>query len=501
MTNTRTTQVGVLLMRAASKAPLLLLVVIIGMCLGVAACGPSYNIDQLEKAEIPDTPVGLCAREYISTFASGTDDQIVSFYEKYYDPSGFEEHPVNVRVTEFKELRDLWGSIIPLHIALNTERQLIFLATTSREEKKLIYRFQLSNEHPSYVKALSISSVNAIKLPYAGRDFDLIGVANRAQRIDDSTRFATVKTIAELIDSRYIDPAIGKKIADALIQSHSDGLYDDIKYAGELARRLTEVAYAASNDLHLWIECTNAELSHSILSEHQDTMAVIRCNYGFQRVEVLPDNIGYIKFDKFRPNDGALDAATAALRFVAHCDALILDLRDNVGGSGMIDYLSSHLFSKPTLLSVRYGRDGVILGENWTLDEVPGPIFDSNIPLYILTSKTTASAAEGFAYALKHAGRAKIIGETTAGMAHPSEECIINKYFRILLPIERVLDPISKTDFEGVGVKPDIETTAEKALDTAIREAVKAMNWSRSIDQPAMPNRGGGIDDSRLGLL
>jgi C-terminal processing protease CtpA/Prc len=96
--------------------------------------------------------------------------------------------------------------------------------------------------------------------------------------------------------------------------------------------------------------------------------------------------------------------------------------------------------------------------------------------LYILTSRQTLSAAEAFAYDLKHLGRATIIGETTAGAAHPTEEHRFpDLNIAVSIPYGRPISPITGTNWEGTGVEPHIQVPAEDALGAAHLEALKAL--------------------------
>ncbi|MFX0117546.1 MAG: S41 family peptidase, partial [Candidatus Hodarchaeota archaeon] len=178
-------------------------------------------------------------------------------------------------------------------------------------------------------------------------------------------------------------------------------------------------------------------------------------NYGFRKTEILPGNIGYIKFDMIHDDKEALDIAASALATVADCDALIFDIRDNIGGEwGVVHLIISYFFKEQKIISHSYDRTGQRIGTSKTLKDIPGKRFDPALPVYILTSNRTGSAAESFAYNLKHFKKATIVGETTRGAAHPSKELVINGLFRMSVPIRRSENIITKTDWENVGVIP-----------------------------------------------
>jgi hypothetical protein len=221
---------------------------------------------------------------------------------------------------------------------------------------------------------------------------------------------------------------------------------------------------------------------HALVSFEDITPSIddIRNNYGFRKVEVLPGNIGYIKFDQFHESEEARETAAAALAFVADCEALIFDLRHNGGGTRhMGQFISSYLFDRAIHLGGQYSRPTDETTEWWTLEKIPGKRFSPEVPVYILTSSMTFSAAEAFAYWLKDLKRVTVVGETTGGGAHPVHERVINDRFWMRVPFARAISPVSKTDWEGVGVIPDIKVPASQALEAACQDAAKRIDARR----------------------
>ncbi len=97
-------------------------------------------------------------------------------------------------------------------------------------------------------------------------------------------------------------------------------------------------------------------------------------------------------------------------------------------------------------------------------------------PLYVLTSHDTFSGGEEFCYNLKNLKRATLIGETTGGGAHPVSGHRIDDHFMIGVPFARAINPVSKTNWEGTGVEPDIKVPATDALTTAQKLAQEKLN-------------------------
>ena len=132
----------------------------------------------------------------------------------------------------------------------------------------------------------------------------------------------------------------------------------------------------------------------------------------------------------------------------------------------MIALVSTYLFSQRIHLNDLWTRKGDTTDQYWTLPYVPGKRLDGK-PAFVLTSSHTFSGAEEFSYNLKNLKRATIVGETTGGGAHPVSGHRIDDHFMIGVPFARAINPISKTNWEGTGVEPDVKVSAANALATA----------------------------------
>jgi C-terminal processing protease CtpA/Prc len=190
-------------------------------------------------------------------------------------------------------------------------------------------------------------------------------------------------------------------------------------------------------------------------------------NCTFSKLEILNHNIGYVKFGAFPDPDICGPTVVAAMNFVAHTDALIFDLRENHGGDpSMVDFMVSYLFREPTHINELTNRHDNTTHQYWTLPWVPGPRFVDQ-PVYVLTSHDTFSGGEEFTYDLKAQKRATIVGETTGGGAHPVRGMPAGDHFAIGVPFGRPINPVTKGDWEGKGVEPDVKVSAADALTTA----------------------------------
>jgi C-terminal processing protease CtpA/Prc len=199
-------------------------------------------------------------------------------------------------------------------------------------------------------------------------------------------------------------------------------------------------------------------------------------NYGVHKVERLPGNVGYLDLHYFhRPAWGG-ETMVAAINFLANTDALIIDLRQCTGGyPGMIALLCSYLFGEePIHLDSIYWRDDDLTQQYWTLPYIPGKRFEAQ-PVYVLLSKVTFSGGEGFAYILKTRQRATLIGEKTDGGAHAGASYRLHPHFEAFIPVGRTLSQVTGTNWEGVGVTPDIPLPQEQAFQTAYNLALKSV--------------------------
>lgn len=207
-------------------------------------------------------------------------------------------------------------------------------------------------------------------------------------------------------------------------------------------------------------------------------------NFGFRKVERLGGNIGYIDLRNFASPDYAKETIADAMGFVANTDALIFDMRFNGGGDPAgVQLICSYLFGdKPVHLNDLYYRPNDETKEFWTLKKVDG-VKMPDVPVYVLTSGFTFSGAEEFSYNLKNLKRATLVGETTGGGAHPGGMMPVNDNFVVFIPTGRAINPITKTNWEGTGVTPDVFIKSELALEKAQMLALEKLSASTTNEQ------------------
>ena len=298
--------------------------------------------------------------------------------------------------------------------------------------------------------------------------------ATKAQDVDLDKAYV-VKRLAGIMNRNYVYPEKGKAMHDLVKDKQENGRYNGIKDPREFADQLEADLRSIINDKHIRVRYDTARYN-AIRKGSRNGGRRTMHNHGFQEVKNLEGNIGYLDLRGFSNLGPAEDAAREAMDELIQADALIFDLRRNGGGSpSMIRFISSYIFGdEPVHLNDFYWRPADRYEESWT-----NPSFASvhkpDIPVYVLTSNYTFSAAEEFTYNLKHLKRATIIGEVTGGGAHPGGPSIIKGGFIVNVPRGRAINPVTKTNWEGVGVIPHIKIDSDQALDKAIELARKAL--------------------------
>lgn len=300
-------------------------------------------------------------------------------------------------------------------------------------------------------------------------------------KLDATIRSTIVETLAEKLNDNYVFPDVGKEMGDDILERLEKGEFDNINVASTFAYTLTSHLREISHDKHLEVFFSyeplpedGQEPSQEEIKQWEEQMRLEK--YGFYKVEKLAGNIGYLGFRYFGPPNMAAKAVTEHMSFLADSNALIIDMRLNGGGDPeMVAFISSYLFDEATHLNDIYWRTEDFTQQFWTQSFVPGERFGGTKPIYVLTSSGTFSAAEEFTYNLQNLKRATIIGEVTGGGAHPTNGFRLTENFGVGIPVARAINPISKTNWEGVGVQPDIAMTAGETLKAAHKLALETV--------------------------
>jgi retinol-binding protein 3 len=299
--------------------------------------------------------------------------------------------------------------------------------------------------------------------------------------IDARERTEVIEGALKHLNKAYVFPEVAKQMDEAVRARAARGEYDSLTSATALAKTLTDHLQEVSRDKHLRVRYEADGIPEERGGPTPEERARFvensrRTNFGVERVERLPGNIGYLDLRGFSGLPEASETAVAAMNLLANTDALIVDLRKNGGGSpAMIGLITSYLFEDPVHLNDFYWRETDETRQFWTSPHVQGRRYGKDKPVYVLTANRTFSAAEEFTYNLKNLKRATIVGETTGGGAHPGGPRRINGHFAVWVPAGRAINPITKTNWEGTGVEPDIKVPANLALKTAQVDALKKL--------------------------
>jgi hypothetical protein len=301
--------------------------------------------------------------------------------------------------------------------------------------------------------------------------------------IDSATRARVIEGVLRRIEEGYVYPEQAAAMARAVRGRVRSRGYDRIVSAQGLADSLTAHLQAVSRDRHLRVvhrsegvpdQTPDAEPS----TEERRAQAVFgrQVNYGLERAERLTGNVGYLEIRSFNFDAAAVDSSlAAAMNFLAGTDALIIDVRRNGGGSPeMVAAVCSYLMPPNTLINKFYWRPQDRWDEFRTA-AVSGKHYGTSRPVYVLTSDRTFSGAEEFAYDVQTQRRGEIVGDTTGGGAHPGGLRRVTERFGVWVPSGRAVNPVTGTNWEGTGVRPDVAVPAEDALRTAHLRALERL--------------------------
>ncbi|GAA0719375.1 S41 family peptidase [Dokdonella soli] len=309
------------------------------------------------------------------------------------------------------------------------------------------------------------------------------GPAQADMTVDTTQRDHVVEALIQALNQGYVFPEQARKIEQSLRAHRRHGDYDKLSSAEKLAATLTEQLRGETNDQHLLVVYSEPEIpeqdaNHKPSAEEQaEELAAMKShNFGIERVERLPFNIGYLDLRAFAPPKEAAGAIAAAMTLLSNTQSLIIDLRRNGGGEPpTVALIASYLLDERTHLNDIYYREGNRTEQMWSADFVAGSRYGQTKDVYLLTSKNTFSAAEDLSYTLKNLKRATLVGETTGGGAHPGDFVRIDAHFSVFVPNGRSISPITHTDWEGKGVTPDLAVPAEDACKTAQMAILKKL--------------------------
>ena len=305
----------------------------------------------------------------------------------------------------------------------------------------------------------------------------------QGESIDAGRRDGVIEGALQLLLANYLDlDAAQRAVADVRVRA-TRGEYSSLASPARLAELLGRHLAGATGDRHVQVKFSAGRVADPLASADETAAELEQLrrdaeaeNFGIGEPRVLSGNIGYLAFNRFFRAELAGDALAAAMQSLATTDALIVDLRESRGGDPVMAVLAASWFfeGRPRHWNDLVRRFDGTTTQFWTAAWLPGPRYVGK-PIYVLTAQRTFSAPESFAYELQQTGRATIVGEVTGGGAHPGAWFPIDDRFALFIPLSRYVSAVSGGDWEGTGVKPDVECAAVEALECAHRLALERL--------------------------
>lgn len=290
-----------------------------------------------------------------------------------------------------------------------------------------------------------------------------------AAMVSDQARQEVVAKLSSALRERYVFADVGEKAATRITAALAAGQYAALTDPAAFAARLQADVEAVAHDKHLRIMSMNAPPPPPRPGAH----AMPGAEAGIVRADKLPGDIGYIEVVGFPPSEAFKPVIDRAMTALQGSKALIIDVRRNGGGAPpSVAYLVSFLLAPSQAVPINDILSRVPGTANFTRESFrrePTPVSFAGLPVYVLTSGDTFSGGEEFAYDVKSLKRGMLVGETTGGGANPTGPVPLGNGFMASIPFGRAENPITRTNWEGRGVEPDMKVPAPDALKVALQ--------------------------------
>lgn len=333
--------------------------------------------------------------------------------------------------------------------------------------------------------------------------------ATSVQTVEEDPR-RIAENLAAMMAERYTFADTGARIAAALRAKTAAGAYDGL-HGTELAKALKGDLLAAHSDNHFTVIYDDPATGSA---QEQDPERIIRPK-GPQRLDMelarwLAPGIAFVRYNLFAGTPEEMEATSKFLDDYGSAKVMIFDLRKHRGGGlGEIQTIMGRLLAQPArlvtmavrksladivgappsddpTLRVVEGDPEFMLVENWAVPDATKPALKAKV--YLLTSKSTGSASEHFALAMKVAGRGTLVGEATNGANHFGGVFPIGGGLSAFVPFGRTFDPRDGKDWEGTGVEPDLHSPAADALVTVLEREGLTEDAARKLSADVAPD-------------
>ena len=285
--------------------------------------------------------------------------------------------------------------------------------------------------------------------------------------VDGAMRTQAIDTLVAELNHHYVFPETAKQMETLLRKRQQDGQYDAITSGVQFASQLTADLASVAHDRHMKVRFSPKFL-HPDSEPDSMTNGPPNRNYGIDSVGHLSPEIGYLRISAFPAPSLVAEKYASVMNTLSDTDALIIDVRNNHGGAPRsVALLISYFVDQRTRLNDIWSRDSGQTRQFWTEDKLDGKRYGGKKPVVILAGPGTASAGEDFTYTMQALKRATVIGERTWGGAHPVTFYRLSGHFYAAIPNSRSISPITHTNWEGTGVKPDVTAPPADALAVA----------------------------------
>jgi len=308
----------------------------------------------------------------------------------------------------------------------------------------------------------------------------------RAQQLAEEEKIAVLNSVIQHLETIYPFPDIAEKIIAGIQTQLTNGFYSEYNSSNEFATQVTNQLEELSHDKHLGLmynpglakALSEESVSDGLKYKKEEAKTEVWNNYGFKELAILDGNIGYLNLSVFFATDYAGKTADIAMSFFSNCQALLIDLRQNGGGwDDMVNYLLAYFIDIQQPLLLKIGRTTTDSSYYSAVvpNYVPGKKL-TDIPIYVLISPATASAAESFISNLRYYNKnVTLVGATTSGAENPVQHIAINENFVMQIPCWKMIYSNNPEVWEGTGIKPDIEVESDNAKTVAHVKALEKL--------------------------
>jgi hypothetical protein len=300
-----------------------------------------------------------------------------------------------------------------------------------------------------------------------------------APTLGAAERGEVLRTLARDLSAHYVFPDVAARINAALPARAAAyaGAANAVEFGDMLGKDLRSLGddkhfrVFYDPDFHVRESADAVPSAEDMARQRVETRELA---YGVEKVQRLPGNVAYVELRGFGPTELVAGAYASTLALVQGSDALILDLRRNGGGSPTSVALWMSWFfplGDERHLNDIYTRSTNETQQFWTTTSV-GERYTR--PVYVLVSPRTFSGGEECAYDFQTQKRATLVGETTGGGANAGDRFALGHGLVVNIPTARAINPITHTNWEHVGVKPDVEAPAAQAQQVAYVAILRA---------------------------